>query len=170
MRAWPIIFTRTRIYRLGCMLSLRGAYGIHSCYISHHHAWLSFDLRVRLKIIGSLETMHGSDLPTVLIISFPIIFKRTVHIFLYRACALDYDLHTHTAIPAISEPSENMLRSMHVRASRLHHVCHLRVILIYMDSGLRYTCKKSWPATKSRRGRSVTKGPQLYGACAHQNM
>ncbi len=36
-------------------------------------------LRVRLKIIGNLETMHDSDLPTLLvIISSPIIFKRTV--------------------------------------------------------------------------------------------
>ena len=35
-------------------------------------------IRVRLKIIGNLETMHDSDLPTVLIISLPIIFKRTV--------------------------------------------------------------------------------------------
>eukprot|EP01048_Picozoa_sp_COSAG05_P010878 COSAG05_NODE_985_length_6290_cov_2.922953_2_plen_142_part_00 len=39
------------------------------------HAW-PFDIRVRLKIIGKLETMHDSDLPTVLIISLPI-FKRT---------------------------------------------------------------------------------------------
>ena len=35
-------------------------------------------LRVRLKIIGNLETMHESDLHAFLIISFPIIFKRTV--------------------------------------------------------------------------------------------
>ena len=35
-------------------------------------------LRVRLKIIGNLETMHDSDLPTFLIVSLPIIFKRTV--------------------------------------------------------------------------------------------
>ena len=35
-------------------------------------------LRVRLKVIGNLETMHDSDLPTFLIISLPIIFKRTV--------------------------------------------------------------------------------------------
>ena len=33
---------------------------------------------MRLKIIGNLETMHDSDLPTFLIISLPIIFKRTV--------------------------------------------------------------------------------------------
>ena len=37
-------------------------------------------VRVRLKIIGNLETMHGSYLPTVLIISLPIIFKRTAGI------------------------------------------------------------------------------------------
>ena len=30
-----------------------------------------------MKIIGNLETMHDSDLPTFLIISLPIIFKRT---------------------------------------------------------------------------------------------
>ena len=35
-------------------------------------------LRVRLKIIGNLETMHESDLHALLIISLPIIFKRTV--------------------------------------------------------------------------------------------
>ena len=34
-------------------------------------------VRVRLKKIGNLETMHDSDLPTVLRISSPIIFKRT---------------------------------------------------------------------------------------------
>eukprot|EP01048_Picozoa_sp_COSAG05_P004673 COSAG05_NODE_260_length_12737_cov_4.788891_7_plen_98_part_00 len=32
-----------------------------------------------LKIIGNLETMHDSDLPTFLIISLPIIFKRIVY-------------------------------------------------------------------------------------------
>ena len=41
------------------------------------HAWL-YGVRVRLKIIGNLETMHDSDLPTSLIVSLPIIFKRTV--------------------------------------------------------------------------------------------
>eukprot|EP01048_Picozoa_sp_COSAG05_P005942 COSAG05_NODE_367_length_10739_cov_10.311842_10_plen_44_part_00 len=35
-------------------------------------------VRVRVKIIGNLETMHDSYFPTVLIISLPIIFKRTV--------------------------------------------------------------------------------------------
>ena len=35
-------------------------------------------VRVRLKKIGNLETMHDSDLHTFLIISSPIIFKRTV--------------------------------------------------------------------------------------------
>ena len=39
-------------------------------------------VRVRLNIIGNLETMHDSDLPTFFIISLPTIFKRTV------ACAL----------------------------------------------------------------------------------
>ena len=34
-------------------------------------------IRVRLKIIGNLETMHDSYLPTFLIIPLPIIFKRT---------------------------------------------------------------------------------------------
>ena len=34
---------------------------------------------VRLKIIGNLETMHDSDLPTFFRISLPIIFKRTVY-------------------------------------------------------------------------------------------
>ena len=37
-------------------------------------------VRVRLKIIGNLETMHDSDLPTFLIISLPIICKRIVDI------------------------------------------------------------------------------------------
>ena len=36
-------------------------------------------LRVRLKIIGNSETVDDSDLPTFLIISSPIIFKRTVN-------------------------------------------------------------------------------------------
>ena len=40
--------------------------------------WSDLHVRVRLKIIGNLETMHGSDLPTFSIISLPIIFKRTV--------------------------------------------------------------------------------------------
>ena len=35
-------------------------------------------LRVRLKIIGNLETMHDSYLHTLLKISLPTIFKRTV--------------------------------------------------------------------------------------------
>ena len=37
-----------------------------------------YTIRVRLKIIGHLETMQDSDLPTFLIISLPIIFKCTV--------------------------------------------------------------------------------------------
>eukprot|EP01048_Picozoa_sp_COSAG05_P004972 COSAG05_NODE_284_length_12237_cov_15.252266_6_plen_70_part_00 len=39
-------------------------------------------LRVRLKIIGSLEIMHDPYLPTFLIVSLPIIFKRTVLLYL----------------------------------------------------------------------------------------
>ena len=35
---------------------------------SKYHCLLVGIVRVRLKIIGHLETMHGSDLPTVLII------------------------------------------------------------------------------------------------------
>ena len=34
-------------------------------------------VRVRLEIIGTLETMHDSDLATFVIISLPTIFKRT---------------------------------------------------------------------------------------------
>ena len=36
-------------------------------------------IRVRLKIVGHLETMHDSYLPTFWTISLPIIFKRTVY-------------------------------------------------------------------------------------------
>ena len=45
-------------------------------------------IRVRLKIIGNLETMHDSDLPTFLIISLPIIFKRTVLNSIDQECRL----------------------------------------------------------------------------------
>ena len=41
-------------------------------------------LRVRLKIIGNFETMHDSYLPTFLITSLPIIFKRAVAVHSLR--------------------------------------------------------------------------------------
>ena len=40
---------------------------------------------MRLKIIGGLETMRDSDLPTVVIISLSIIFKRTVALLMVQA-------------------------------------------------------------------------------------
>ena len=46
-------------------------------------------VRVRLKIIGNLETMHDLDLPRILIISLPIIFKRTVCSIGYIMCVCD---------------------------------------------------------------------------------
>ena len=50
-------------------------------------------VRVRLKIIGNLETMHDSDLPTFPINSLPIIFKRTVDLFEYESIDL-FELST----------------------------------------------------------------------------
>ena len=44
------------------------------------------NVRLRLKIIGHLETMHDPDLPTLLIISLPIIFKCTVINNTVRQC------------------------------------------------------------------------------------
>ena len=63
----------------------------------NHSKLFTFDLadryvRLRWKIIGNLGTMRDSDLPTVLIISLPIIFKRTVAstvCFLRRRDAFD---------------------------------------------------------------------------------
>ena len=68
-----------------------------SSILEHWNA--SKTLRVRLRIIGNLETMHGSDLPTFLIISMPIIFKRTVpdqqygFVYLTHLCVV----HPHSA-------------------------------------------------------------------------
>ena len=46
--------------------------------LNMHYLNVMLPIRVRLTMIGNVETMHDSDLSTCLMISLPMIFKRIV--------------------------------------------------------------------------------------------
>ena len=65
-------------------------------------------LRVRFKIIDNVETMHESDLPTFLIIiSSPIIFKRSCTSTRIAARAARLSRGAQAALPTLGGPSRS---------------------------------------------------------------